>query len=261
MAAKSSENWIKSFLHQSLYEAESRSFIVTSDILAGVTIISILGIVLETVPSLSKYFLFFYLIEILSVAIFTVEYVARIYVVDNKRSYIFSFFGIIDLLAILPTYFGVGNWTFLKSVRVLRILRFLRMLRLAKILRLRRKRGRDLEEFRDLYRINLQVYFFSLTAVILIFGSLIYVLEGGKGAFDTIPHGMLWAAKVVLGGIPSVVPESTEGEILSAVARFAGLVLFGLLINVIGASIKRLVFGSGELLSEEGLNHLRYKQN
>ena len=76
--------------------------------------------------------------------------------------YIFSFLGVVDLLAIAPTFLGLTNLTFLKSVRMLRILRFLRMGRLAKIARIGGKKHdlKDLEDYSSIYKMNIQIYFF-----------------------------------------------------------------------------------------------------
>lgn len=231
------------------YDVESRQFLVVNNFLAVLTLLSILGIILETVRSLEQLGTLFSIIEYVSVFFFTLEYLGRI--IANKKdtfSYIFSFFGLIDLLAIVPTYFGLSNLTFLKSARVLRVLRLLRVVRLAKVARFNTHQKKDLEEFSHLYRLNIQIYFFALFSSIIVFGTLIYVLEASSNtAFANIPLGMIWAAKVTLGGITQELPSTPLGEIVSILARFMGLALFGLLISIVGNSIRRLVFGTAEI--------------
>lgn len=245
-------NKIKKFFIKAYFDFKSIEFVVINDILAFLTIISIVAIVLETVSSLSSYKDLFNFIEYFTVAVFALEYISRIFVAKKKLSYIFSFFGIIDILAILPTFLFLTNLTYLKSVRVLRIIRFLRMVRLAKLMRVNKgkRKDKDLETYESVYRVNLQIYFMVLFSAIIILGSLVYVIEGGDSIFTNIPAGMLWASKVILGGIPSVVPETIWGEILSVVGRFIGLILFGLLINVVGVFIKKMLFGSEKMNKE-----------
>ena len=235
----------KKFFQKAYFDFKSKEFIVINDFLAFFTVLSIISIVLETVPGLVQYRAIFDFIEYFTVVIFVIEYLSRAYVAKNKLKYVFSFFGIIDFLAIVPTIFTVGNFTFIKSVRVLRILRFLRMMRLAKILRFKKEKNKDLEEYGKIYSMNFQIYFMALFSAIIIFGSLIYVIEGNS-FIESIPMGMLWSTKVILGGIPSASPPSVLGEIISIFARFTGLILFGLLINVVGVFVKKLLFG-GEI--------------
>lgn len=229
-----------------LNKPTNKYFRPVNDFFALLTIISVLGIVIETVPGMQEYDIAFNGIEYIAVAFFTVEYLARLYAAKKKWRYVFSFFGIIDLLSIVPTFLGFVNLTFLKSARVLRILRLLRMLRLAKIARLRRKPLADAEHDESVYRINIQIYFTALFAAILVLGASIYVIEAQQQSFDSIPAGMMWSAEVILGGgITTTYPETVGGQLLGLVARFIGLVLLGVLIHVVGHTLKRWLFGKG----------------
>jgi len=239
-------------IHDVFYDVRSLWFGPVNNFLAGVTLISTLSIILETVASLSPYVPIFNFIEYSAVFIFTLEYLARIYA--NKRdmfSYVFSFFGFIDLFAILPSYFSVTNLTYLKSARVLRVLRLLRMVRVAEISRLAGIYPREPEDYAHLYKLNIRIYFFALFSAVVIFGTFIYVVEGQYvEVFSNIPLGMIWAAKVILGGISEYIPTTVAGEVIGVCARFVGLALFGLLINVIGNWMRRFLFGEKEFVRE-----------
>lgn len=227
-----------------LNKPTNKYFRPVNDFFALLTIISVFGIVLETVPELRQYEIVFGAIEYVAVAFFTFEYLARLYAAKKKWRYVFSFFGIIDLLSIVPSFIGLINLTFLKSARVLRILRLLRMLRLAKIARLRRKPLADAEHDESIYKINIQIYFTALFSAILALGALIYIIEAPHQSFNSIPAGMMWAAEVILGGgITTNYPETLAGQILGLFARFIGLALLGVLIHVIGHLLKRWLFG------------------
>lgn len=242
----------KKIFHQSLYkifyDPTSPGFAPVNDFLAGLTLLSVVSIILETVTVLSEYELIFNTIEYVTVFFFTLEYIARIIAKKrNAGSYAFSFFGIIDLLAILPTYLGFTNLTFLKTARVLRILRLLRMVRLAKVTRTLSHKRHDLEDFQSLYRWNIGIYLFALLSTVVFFGTLIYIVEGNKETFTNIPLGMLWSMKLLLGGVAQAKPATVAGELIAIMARFSGLVLLGLLLAITGNIVKRWLFGTDKI--------------
>lgn len=231
-------------LNEFFYHPEKRSFLVVNDVLAFFTLLSVFAIILETVESLRSYQVVFNYIEYITVALFTFEYIGRIIARKDKISYIFSFFGIIDLLAIIPTYLTLTNLTFLKTARVLRILRFLRMVRLAKLIRIETGQKKDMEEHAHLYRLNVRIYFFSLFSAVVVFGSLLYIFEGGQIGAANIPRGMIWAAKIITGGVAQHMPDTLFGDIVIIATRFTGLMLLGLLIFIVGDTVKKLLFGA-----------------
>jgi len=237
---------IKRLLHDSFHAPETRAFVLANDVLAALTLLSILGIVLETVQQLSWLSWLWVAIEYSTVFFFSLEYIGRVLSAPAARSYVFSFFGIIDLLAVLPTLLGLGNLTYLKTARTLRILRFLRMIRLAKIARFNKAHTSDIEQNVAIHRLNLQIYFVALITIIVIFGSLIYIFEGQQTNFTNIPLGMLWATKVILGDVPHAEPTSALGQVVLITTRFAGLFLFGLLLSVMNATLQRLLLGSSQ---------------
>lgn len=244
---------LKGLFQSAFSDVNSRYFILVNDFFAILTIISILVIVLETVDSLDKYKEIFLIFEYISVFFFSLEYIARIIAAKKPGKYIFSFFGIIDIVAILPTILGIANLTFLKSARLLRILRFLRMIRLAKVLRMKRKRD-DLEEHthQSLFSLTAQIYLLTLGSVLLVSGTLIWLFEGHREIFSNIPLAMIWSMKVLLGGVPQVMPQTIAGELITIFTRFMGLVLFSLLISIVGGSVKRVLLGPDEAVIKVG---------
>ena len=229
-------------LYNALENPRSRWFAISNDVLAALTIISILGIALETVDAFTAYGAVFRSIEYTVVAVFTIEYLIRFS--GRGLKYTFSFFGIIDLLAVLPSYLAFANLTFLKSARILRILRFLRILRLAKLGRRLRHPTTAAEDMARLRWINAQIYAFALLSAIVIFGAFVHAAEGGRPEFSNMFLGMLWSAKIILGGVPQTEVATLWGEVTVVLARFTGLALFGLLITVIGGFVQRLLFGT-----------------
>lgn len=209
--------------------------------LALLTIVSIVSLVLETVPSLVAYKPLFIALEWFAVIVFSIEYVARLYVSRPHWKYPVSFFGVVDLVSILPTFLGLGNFTFLKSARALRIIRMLRMFRLAKMSRSKLVS----EENMSVLSLNIVIYFATLLFALLVTGTAMYLVEGGRSVFTSIPSGMWWSLKVFMSGIPVAEPTTTLGEFFFVMTRFVGLMLLGLLVGVIGNVFRTLLMGKG----------------
>lgn len=228
------------FLQKGLVDTHSRLFYLVQDFFAILTIISIVALVMETVPSLEQYGHVFLVIEWVAVGLFTLEYVGRLWVSKPTWKYAVSFFGVVDLISILPTILGLGNFTWLKSARALRIMRLLRMLRLAKI-----TRSGVSEESVGMLSFNVLIYFVALLIALLATGTAMYLVEPQTAAFVSIPAGMWWSLKVFMAGIPVVEPVTTLGEFFFVLTRFVGLLLLGLLVGVVG-NVFRVVLGGSK---------------
>ena len=216
----------------------SKNWII-EDALALVTILSVVSLVLETVPALAGYQPLFTSIEWVAVILFSAEYGYRLSVSQPKWRYPVSFFGVIDLISILPTILGLGNFTFLKSARALRIIRMLRMLRLAKVAR----SNVVPDESMGVLSLSIVIYFATLVFALLVTGTAMYLVEGGQSVFVSIPAGMWWSLKVFMAGIPVVEPVTALGEFFFVLTRFVGLLLLGLLIGVVGNVFKVVILG------------------
>ena len=229
------------FLKKAFTDTTSRQYFWLSDFLAVITILSIISLVLETVPSLSAYNQWFLIIEWVAVAIFTVEYILHTYYAKPRYTYIFSFFGLVDLVSVLPTFLGLGNLTFLKSARTLRLLRLLRMVRLAK---LGRHKAHTMDLKMDVFALNIAVFVVTLMTALIIVGVLMHVVEGENSAFGSIPFSMLWAFKVFMVGLPTELPETAGGQAVHVFARFVGLIVFGVLVGMVGNIYRKVLVGN-----------------
>lgn len=222
-------------LEQAFTQPTTKTFAVVSNFFALLTIGSIVSVVLETVPRFSVYSNVFFIVEWTAVILFTLEYCGRLYITKPARAYIFSFFGYVDLLAILPTFLGLGNFTFLKSARALRIVRLLRLVRLTKIARA----PHVSEEAFGVLGLNVLIYFATLLCALLLAGTAVYLVE--PQLFMSIPAGMWWSFKVFMGSLPVTLPETALGEALLVTTRFVGLLLLGLLVGVVGNIFRSLL--------------------
>jgi voltage-gated potassium channel len=230
---------MQTFLQKAFVDSNTKLYRRVSNFFAILTIISIVSLVLETVPSQASYHQIFLIIEWVAVIFFTLEYLGRLLISKPIRKYPLSFFGIVDLVAVLPTFFGLGNFTFLKSARALRIIRLLRMARLAKVAR----SGTVSNESMGILSFNVVIYFTILLTALLITGTAMYLVEPNIPALSSIPAGMWWSFKVYLSGVPVVAPQTVLGEVFFVITRFVGLLLLGLLIGVVGNIFRVLMLG------------------
>lgn len=233
MPRKKKFNWIKVFT-----DTKHPKFFLVNDFFAFLTIISVISVVLETVPSLSEYKTVFDTIEWVSVVFFSAEYIIRLIATRPAFKYVFSFFGMIDLLSILPSFLGAGNFTFLKAARALRIIRLLRLIRISSM------KAHNREEDFNPVALNVLIYFVILVLALLATGTAVYLAEGGPH-FSSIPTGMWWSFKVFMAGIPVAEPMTAFGESMFVITRFTGLLLLSLLIGVVG-NVFRLLLGDSK---------------
>ena len=237
---KKKVSWVAK-LNNALERPRNRYFLVANYALGVVTVISILAIILETVPSLATYHAVFLLIEYVAVGVFLAEYLIRVYGSESRIKYIFSFFGIIDFLAIVPTLLGFTNLTFLKAARTARVLRTLRTLRLLKIARFSDKKTGS----QAVLGINFEIYVVLLFTAIVILGTMLYTFES-HGNASTIPEGMYWAFQVMIGDRQHPFPDTPGGTVTMILVRFTALISFGLTIGIIGAIMRKTLTGSAK---------------
>lgn len=197
------------------------------------------------------------------VLIFTIEYAANIYVAPVKTKYIFGPWGVIDFLAIAPSYLNIVDLRAIKVLRVLRILRFLRLMRMLRLLKLAkhvssgREKDDKVNKF-DTLKMDLQIYFIAMFSVVVIFSTLIYYAERAvEGtAFSSIPQAMWWCVVTITTvGYGDMYPVTFMGRMVAVVTMFSGLALFGLLMNVIGKYMMTSLFGS-EVGAEVNISEL-----
>ncbi len=191
-------------------------------------------------------------LEIFILSLFTLDYALNIYASKPKKKYIFSFMGVIDLLAVLPSYLGMINFSsikILRTTRVLRFLRLLRLLRMLRILKLTKSLKKSIEnksknpKMYD-FKISLEIYLMLFFFVLVLFSSLMYHVEGnieGSG-FRTIPDAMWWCVGVITNMDTGIEVQTFLGKIINAFTMISGLILFGLLMNVIGRFLIAFLF-------------------
>lgn len=183
---------------------------------------SVLTVMLESIPMLhQKYLLPFMALEYLFTFLFTAEYLVRIWTSPKPSRYIFSFWGVIDLLSIVPTYLSLifVGYQYLVIVRIFRLLRVFRILKLARF----HNESRVLLDAMRASNYRIGVFLTAVLAIVTILGTLMYVIEGGKDGFTSIPQSIYWAiVTVTTVGYGDMVPHTVFGQIVSSVAMIIG---------------------------------------
>lgn len=191
-------------------------------ILIGAILLSVTVIMADSIETYHvRYGDLFKRIEWAFTLAFTVEYLLRIWVAQNRRAYIFSVYGIIDFLSILPTYIAF----FLPEAAPLLIIRLLRVLRVFRILRLLTflKEANILAGALRQSARQIFIFFMMVMTTMIIFGCLMYVIEGPQNGFDNIPVSVYWAiVTITTVGYGDYVPISATGRAIAAVGMLIG---------------------------------------
>lgn len=236
---------LKRFIVAAFLDQTSRTFRVTQLGVAIAILVSVGAIVLESVDWFAaEYGLLLLAVEWAVVVVFTLEYAAQIYAAEDKRKYIFSFWGIVDLLSILPSYVGLLNITGLKIVRTLRVLRILRILKLTKLAA--QNAQNTMKRDANTFWLDLQIYLIALFTAMVMSATLMWFAEHEvHPGFANIPEGM-WFAIVTLTttGSGAPVPVTLFGRLVAACTMITGLALFGVLASVIGRAMLSSLFGA-----------------
>lgn len=199
--------------------------------------LSVLAVMLETMPSVSKVYgdLLRATEWVLTIA-FTIEYFGRIWVVKYPRRYIFSFFGIIDFLAVIPTYlslFIIGSQT-IAILRVIRLLRIFRVLSMSKYL----SEGALLLTSLRKSKHRIIVFFLGVLVIVVLVGSAMYIIEGPENGFHSIPLSIYWAiVTLTTVGFGDIYPQSMSGRMLAAFLMLLGYSVIAIPSGIVGAEL------------------------
>lgn len=244
MARKKQET-VHNFLQRALYDASDPLYERINNFLAFVTLVSVFSLVISTTSSLVAYSDIFVYIEVAAVFIFTLEYIARVYAHRSEALvYMFSVFGLIDLISIVPTYLSFSSLIFLKTARIARILVFLRVVRISKLVRTKSHhkslRDPELELYDQGFAFR---YFLAICLVLVTFAaSSLYALYGSSHVeFQSIPVAMMWTLKNMLFVSTDVTIHSVGLELTTIVLRTFGLLVVGVAFYFLQVFLKRHV--------------------
>lgn len=236
--APSAARW-RQTLHEIIFEADTPAGKAFDVVLLGLILLSTIVVMLESVRSLRvRYDSVFLAIEWFITALFTVEYVLRLVSVRRPLRYAASFFGVVDLLAILPTYLSllVPGSQYLLVVRVLRLLRIFRVLKLVEYLR----EAILLQQALRASRRKISVFLLTVLTLVTIIGALMYVIEGEAHGFDSIPTSIYWAiVTMTTVGYGDIAPQTTLGQLLASAVMLLGYGIIAIPTGIVTIELSR----------------------
>lgn len=209
-------------LHEIIFEAETPAGKAFDVGLLLVIVVSVIAVMLESVPEIrAEYGLALRTIEWIITILFTIEYILRLLTVGNPLRYALSFFGLVDLLAIIPTYlsFFIAGSQSLLVIRVLRLLRVFRVLKLAHFV----GEARMLHAALRASSRKIIVFLGSVLTIVLIVGALMYLIEGPENGFTSIPEAVYWAiVTMTTVGYGDIAPQTLAGKFLASLVMILG---------------------------------------
>lgn len=209
-------------LHEVIFEADTAAGKIFDVLLIVSILASVVAVMLDSMASVrAQYGSLLVGIEWFFTLLFTVEYIFRLLCVGKPLKYAWSFYGMVDLLAIIPTYFSLflPGAQFLLVIRILRILRIFRILKLvpymgeARLLMLAlRASGR-----------KIAVFLYTVLTLVVIFGSLMYLIEGEANGFTSIPRSIYWTiVTLTTVGYGDISPQTGFGQALASIVMILG---------------------------------------
>jgi voltage-gated potassium channel len=214
-------------------------------------LLSVLVVMLESVVSINAEFgQFFRIAEWFFTILFTIEYLMRIYCTQRPKHYIFSFFGIVDLLAILPTYLSlvlVGGQYFV-VIRGLRLLRAFRVLKMTQYLGEAEVLVRALSAARP----KITVFIFAVLTLVTIIGALMHLIEGPENGFTSIPRSVYWAiVTLTTVGYGDIAPQTVLGQSLAALVMIMGYAILAVPTGIVSVEISQATKDAEKLSNSE----------
>jgi len=208
-------------------------------ILLGVIALSVLLVMLETVKGFdAKYHSYLVFLEWLITIFFTIEYILRIITINKPIKYIFSFYGIIDLISILPMYLSF----FISGTSVFAVIRALRLLRLFKILNHPQfnNQSSHLKESLLASKGKILIFMYFVMVSTILIGSVMYVVEGESGGFTSIPTGIYWAiVTLTTVGYGDISPVTPLGQFIASFVMIMGYGIIAVPTGIVSAEFAK----------------------
>ena len=229
----------KQKLHEIIYEADTPAGKIFDIVLLFVIVLSIILVLLESVKSIyAEFWQWFILLEWIITIAFTIEYILRVIVVQKKSSYIFSFYGIVDLLSTIPTYltFFFGGQNLFLAVRALRLLRVFRILKITRYIGESNRLKAALLHSRP----KIMVFLFAVLVLCVIMGTIMHLVEGEEGGFDNIPISIYWCiVTLTTVGFGDIAPVTPAGQAIASVIMILGYGIIAVPTGIVSAEFSR----------------------
>jgi len=239
LKGNSQKNTLKKRLYQIVFESDTPAGKRFNEFLIACIILSVVVVMADSVSTVNEsYGTLLYGLELLFTILFTLEYILRLYCADKRIHYARSFFGIVDLLAILPTYLSLifpGGQYFL-AIRILRVLRIFRVFKLVQFIR---EAGMLIRSLRASAR-KIIIFLFTVVTLAVVFGSLIYLIEGEENGFTSIPKSIYWAiVTLTTVGYGDISPKTGIGQFFASMIMILGYSVIAVPTGIVTVEMSR----------------------
>lgn len=232
---------VKKKIYDVIFGYESKAGKLFDIVLICMILISVSAVLLDSVSSIHIRFGNQLLrLEWFFTIVFTIEYAMRLFSTPNRRAYMLSFYGLIDLFSILPTYIAF----LFPAAAYMVVIRILRVLRIFRILKLLRYMGEANLLFSALLnaRRKIFIFLFSVMTLVVIFGAIMFVLEGPEHGFDNIPKSIYWAiVTITTVGYGDISPQTPLGQMVASLVMICGYAIIAVPTGIIGAELMQEV--------------------
>lgn len=225
-------------IHDIIFEADTPIGKLFDVALMILIILSVLAVMLESVSSINNaYKDWFFVSEWVFTILFTIEYILRLSCIHKPMKYAGSFFGVIDLLSILPTYIGLffSGTPYFAAVRALRLIRVFRVFKLGKFL----KEGDTIMRALKASQAKIIVFLTFIIMMAIVLGSVMYFVEGGQSSgFTSIPRSVYWAiVTLTTVGYGDIAPHTPIGQFIAALIMILGYGVIAVPTGIVSAEI------------------------
>lgn len=226
-------------LYKIIFEHDTKAGRIFDIILLWMILLSVAVVIVESIPQFhANFFSIFYTIEFVFTILFTIEYILRIWASPKPLKYIFSFWGLIDVLAILPTYIDLmtPGYHYLLTARIFRLLRVFRILKLVRF----NKEARILLGALRASSYKIGVFLMAVVSIVTLLGTMMYVVEGSEYGFTSIPQSIYWAiVTVTTVGFGDIVPQTALGKFLSSISMIIGYAIIAVPTGIITVELSK----------------------
>lgn len=225
--------------HEIIFEADTPAGKVFDVVLLVAIIISVVAVMFESVSDINAHYgTLLKIVEWTVTILFTIEYGLRILCVEKPRRYIFSFFGVIDLLSVIPTYLSLvfAGTHYFVVIRAVRLLRVFRVLKLARFL----GEAEVIVTALKASAAKITVFLGGVFTLVLIIGALFYLIEGEANGFTSIPKSVYWAiVTLTTVGYGDITPQTTLGQFLSSFVMVLGYGIIAVPTGIVSVELSR----------------------
>ncbi len=230
---------IRGSLYEIIFEADTKAGRLFDLLLLWAIVVSVTVVILDSVEGINRdYGGLLWGLEWFFTTVFTVEYLLRLVTVGRPLAYAVSFFGVVDLLSILPSYLGLvlGGTHFLAVIRILRILRVFRVLKLARYIGAAETLSLAMKNSRE----KIIVFLEAVITLVIIVGSVMYLVEGPENGFTSIPRSIYWTiVTITTVGYGDIAPRTLVGQALASLLMITGYAIIAVPTGIITSEVDK----------------------